>query len=142
MTSHHLEQLESTLQRAIGEVIAAGLGDPRIRGLVSVTAVRVTPDHRTAYVGISVLPEHFERTTLAGLESAAGLIQGKVLKKVKVRAVPHLQFQLDDSLKVQARTLAAINEAVEEDQTRRARRGDDADADGGPAPGAAEETEP
>ena len=46
--------MESQLKEIVGEELAA-LSDPRIRGLVTVTAVRVSPDLAQATVFYSVL---------------------------------------------------------------------------------------
>jgi ribosome-binding factor A len=112
--SHRREQLESSLMRTIGMLLAGGLNDPRISGLVSVTGVTVSADGRTAAVKVSVLPEDRQRTTLHGLRHAAGHIQKLVLQQLRIRFVPHLDFQLDESLKKQAKVISAINEAVKD----------------------------
>ena len=117
--SHRREQLERTLQRIIGKLITAGLADPRISGLISVTGVSVSPDLRNATVKVSVMPEARQRASIQGLRHAAGHIQSLVGKELRSRSIPHLYFQLDESLKKQADVLTAIRQAVEEDQQRR-----------------------
>lgn len=110
--SHRRQQLESSLQRSIGQLIAAGLGDPRIQGMITVTGVHVSPDGRHADVGISVLPDDKQDLTLHGLRSAAGHIQVELRRMLRARAIPQLNFQFDPSLKKQARVLGAIQDAV------------------------------
>ncbi len=106
--SHRIEQIESTLKRAVAQVLSHELSDPRIRGLVSVLYVKVSPDLHDAYVYVSVLPQAYEARTLYGLRAALMHIQGKVKKAVSMRTVPHLEFRLDDSVKRQAKLDAAI----------------------------------
>ena len=60
-----------------------------------------------------------QRATIQGLRHAARHIQSLVGKELRSRAIPHLSFSLDESLKKQAGVLSAIREAVEEDQRRR-----------------------
>lgn len=110
------------MKRAVQEVLVRGLSDPRIRGLVTVTDVEVTDDMRRAVVKVSVLPETHSAATIHGLRRATLRIQKKVNEKLALRRPPHLEFQLDDSLKRQAEVLAAINTAVG--------TGPDADAEG------------
>lgn len=110
---HRKEQVESALKRAIATVLTRDLSDPRIEGLVSVVAVEVTADLKAAKVGISVLPERKARTTLAGLKGAAGRIRSLVDRRVEMKAVPQLDFVLDDSLKNEARVLDAIRRGLE-----------------------------
>jgi ribosome-binding factor A len=109
------QQIESTLKRAISEVIVKQLGDPRIVGLVSVTRVQISPDLRDAFVYISVLPEQHEGKSLHGLRSATGRIHSLLRKKVAMRAVPRLDFRLDKSLKKEAVVFDAIRQASERD---------------------------
>jgi len=110
--SHRREQLASALRKTVGELIAQGLNDPRVRGLVSVTGVEVSPDDNHAEVRISVLPAAAEALTLQGLESAAGRLRISVGKKLRIRSVPHLRFVADHSLKKQAEVLDAIRKVV------------------------------
>src|SRR5687768_14698741 len=100
--SHRREQLESSLQRAVSELLAEGLGDPRVRGLVTVTGVEVSPDNHYADVGVSVLPATQEALTLAGLQAAAGHLRTDVARKLRMRTVPQLRFRVDPSIKKQA----------------------------------------
>ena len=110
--SHRREHLASALQKAIGELIAEGLHDPRIRGLVTVTGVEVSPDLHYADVGVSVLPETAQPLTVQGLEAAAGHLRVQVEKKLRIRTVPQLRFRADESIKKQAKVLDAIRKAV------------------------------
>lgn len=116
--SHRKPQLESALRRAIGQVLLAGLADPRVEGLISVTEVKVADDSQTAKVKVSVLPESKQAPVLAGLRHAASYIQTEVGRQLSIRRVPHLVFEIDPSLKTQARTLEAIRQAMEEDAAR------------------------
>ena len=106
------QQVESVLKRNISQVLATKVGDPRIRGMVSVTQVEVTADLRTAFVYVSVLPADDASRTLHGLRSAAGHIQRLALKNVSLRRAPQLDFRIDESLKKQAELFAAINEGA------------------------------
>lgn len=108
------ERISATIRKALQEAIARGVHDPRVRGIVTVTAVEVSPDLRTAIVRVSVLPESAQELTLHGLVSAAGRLRRAVGDAVRMKRVPDLTFQLDDSLKRQAKVLSAIARAREE----------------------------
>jgi len=109
--SHRKEQAESVLTRAISEVLSRDLSDPRIMGLVSITRVDLSPDHRYAKVYVSIMPDKYEARTIAGLQAAAGHIFARVRPKVAMRTVPKLQFLLDKGLKKEAEILHLINQA-------------------------------
>lgn len=110
--SHRIQQIESTLRRALAEVLQSKIADPRIVGLVSITKLTVAPDLKNAYVYVSILPEKYERRTIAGLRHATRHIQRLAREKVALRVVPHLDFRLDESLKKQAALEQAIREGV------------------------------
>ena len=109
--THRIEQVESTLRKALAQVLQRSISDPRIRGLVSITDVDVSPDMKQAKVLVSVLPEEYEKRTVAGLKAANRHIQGEVKKLVALRVVPHLNFELDQSLKQAEQVYQAIDEA-------------------------------
>jgi len=122
--SHRKEQIGSSLKRAIVNVLQRQLQDPRVKGLVSITKVDVTPDQRRAHIYVSVMPERFESRTVRGLNAAVGFIQSKVAKAVSLRSMPDLEFHLDSSLKKEAQVFDAIRNAVSEDKLVAQRRGD------------------
>lgn len=109
--THRIEQIESTLRKALAQVLQRKISDPRIRGMVSITEVVVSTDMKLAKVCVSVLPEEYAKRTLAGLKAANRHIQSEVKKLVALRIVPHLNFELDDSLKQADQVFKAIDEA-------------------------------
>jgi ribosome-binding factor A len=108
------DRISATIRKALQEAIARGVHDPRVRGLITVTAVEVSPDLRTAIVRVSVLPESAQELTLHGLTSAAGRLRREIGESVRMKRLPDLVFVLDDTLKRQARVLSAISRAREE----------------------------
>ncbi|MFN3168432.1 MAG: 30S ribosome-binding factor RbfA [Phycisphaeraceae bacterium] len=112
--THRIEQIESTLRKALAQVLQRKLSDPRIRGLVSITDVDVSPDMKHATVAVSVLPEAYARRTLAGLRAADRHIQSEVKRLVALRLVPHLWFELDASLKKAEEVFEAIDQGKQQ----------------------------
>ncbi|MCH8270188.1 MAG: 30S ribosome-binding factor RbfA [Planctomycetes bacterium] len=112
--SRRTDQISSTLQRAVQEVLARGLHDPRVTGLTTITGVTVSPDLKTAVVLVSVLPDTKQALTLHGLEDAAGHIRHQVARSVRMRRVPEFKFKADLAAKEQAAVLAAIAKARSE----------------------------
>jgi ribosome-binding factor A len=123
--SHRKEQVASTLQRAIQQVLVKGLNDPRVRGLVTVTEVHVPADLRTATVMISVLPEERQNLSLRGIQDAARHIRHEIGELVDMKQIPELHFKLDLSLKKQAKAMAAINKAIADRELHPDRAPDD-----------------
>lgn len=89
------------VNESVRSVVAEGLGelkDPRI-GMVTVTGVVVTPDLAEARIFVSVLGNDKKRAaTLAGLESARGVLQAKIGRQLSLRRTPTLAFTYDDSV--------------------------------------------
>ena len=66
---------------------------------VTVTSVDTSPDLRQARVYVSVLGDPDERTaTMAGLESAHGVLQLSVARELRLKHTPTLQFVFDESI--------------------------------------------
>ena len=98
------------------DILSRGLNDPRVRGLVSVTKVDVSPDYAEAIVWCSVLPEEHGALSIKGIEHAAAWIRRTAASRVSLRRMPRLSFRLDNSLKKQAEVLSAINEGRRRDE--------------------------
>ena len=93
-----MRRVNEAVREVVSARLAEGLRDPRI-GFVTVTSVETTPDLRQARVYVSVLGNDDERAdTLAGLESAHGLLQQTVATELRMKHTPTLQFVFDESI--------------------------------------------
>ena len=73
------------------------LKDPRV-GFVTVTGVRVTPDLRRATVYYTALGDEGQRkATRAGLRSATGHLRRVIGHEVRLKFLPDLEFEEDDT---------------------------------------------
>jgi ribosome-binding factor A len=100
--------------RAVVADAVGSLKDPRI-GLVTVTGVRVTSDLREATVFVSVLGgAKRRRQTLAGLESAHGILQAQINRELHLRRTPTLTFSYDDSVERGVEMSKLIDEVTAE----------------------------
>ena len=86
-------------RHALSALLARGLKDPRITGLVTVTAAEMSPDLREVAVWVSIHGEEkVRKETYAGLVSAATYLQREVARRLKLRHTPHLRFRYDESV--------------------------------------------
>jgi ribosome-binding factor A len=107
------EALREVLSEAIGD-----LKDPRI-GFVTVTGVEASRDLRHATVYLSVLGSKDERAaTLAGLESAHGILQGRVNRELRLKRTPQLVFEYDPTVERGVRLSRLIDELAPDEQQR------------------------
>lgn len=87
------------MREEIATFLANEVKDPRILGLVTVTAVDVSRDLRHAKVFVSVLGSDVQRSaTFEGLDAVAGHLRGKVGRALRLRVAPELEFRNDDSI--------------------------------------------
>ena len=113
--SHRKARFASALRNVVAKLIRTELSDPRIRGLVTVTRVEVSPDLRLAKVYVSVLGKEGEqKSSLAGLRHGAGHLQSLLKKHLEFRVCPKLDFRLDEELKESLGTMALIDKVSSE----------------------------
>jgi ribosome-binding factor A len=93
-----MRRVNEAVREVVSARIAEGLRDPRI-GFVTVTSVDTSQDLRHARVYVSVLGTDDERAaTLAGLESAHGVLQQAVATELRMKHTPSLEFVFDESI--------------------------------------------
>lgn len=101
-------ETESTRQQKVGRLIQKEIGDillkegaELVKGvMVTVTAVRVSPDLSYAKAYFSIFPFNKNQEVMTALNSANKQIRGILGRRVKtqLRIVPSLAFFLDDSM--------------------------------------------
>jgi ribosome-binding factor A len=97
--SRRTERVQSLIRHELGEILQQELKDPRIEGLVSVTAVEVTPDLRHARVFLSVYgAEENEQAAMKALASARSFLRHELGHRLGLRYAPDLDMRLDHSL--------------------------------------------
>ena len=93
-----MRRVNEAVREVVSARLAEGIKDPRI-GFVTVTSVDTSTDLRQARVYVSVLGGEEERAeTLAGLESAHGVLQRAVATELRMKRTPNLQFVFDESI--------------------------------------------
>jgi ribosome-binding factor A len=105
--SGRTRKIESQIREIVADDLAT-LSDPRIRGLVTVTGVRVSPDLAHATVFYSVLENAAEAQE--GLQSAAGRIQASVGAQTRLKRTPRLRFEPDPVVEQATRIENALRE--------------------------------
>ena len=97
------------MRKVLSDALPA-LKDPRI-GFVTVTGVSTTKDLSQATVFVSVLGDEDEQArTLAGLQSAHGVLQAQVGRELGTRRTPVLTFEYDPAIERGVRLTKIIDE--------------------------------
>jgi ribosome-binding factor A len=87
------------MREEIAIFLANDVKDPRIVGIVTVTAVEVTRDLRHAKVFVSVLGSESQRAaTFDGLDGVAAHLRGRVGRALRLRVAPEIEFRNDESV--------------------------------------------
>lgn len=97
MASNRIGRINEEIQRELASLIS-NVKDPRVSGLISVTAVDTTPDLRYAKIYISVLDKSDCAQVLKGLKSASGYLRRELGHALQLRYTPELTFVRDDSI--------------------------------------------
>jgi ribosome-binding factor A len=96
---HRSERVAEAMREEIATFLANDVKDPRIMGLVTVTAVEVTRDLRHAKVFVSVLGSESQRAaTFDGLGGVAAHLRGRVGRALRLRVAPEIEFRNDESI--------------------------------------------
>ncbi len=97
MASNRIGRINEEIQRELSTLIRS-VKDPRVTGMISVTAVDTTPDLKYAKIYISVLDKSDCTQVLKGLKSASGWLRRELGRALQLRATPELTFIRDDSI--------------------------------------------
>ncbi|WP_374296608.1 ribosome-binding factor A [Acinetobacter sp.] len=103
MSGQRLKRMADTVQRELSELIRLELKDPRLGGLVTISAVKVSPDLGYADVYVTVMGRELEddqsedahKDSLDVLNKASGFLRQELSRRIKTRITPRLRFHYD-----------------------------------------------
>ncbi|EOQ61972.1 ribosome-binding factor A [Acinetobacter calcoaceticus ANC 3811] len=101
--SQRLKRMADSVQRELSELIRQELKDPRLGGLVTISAVKVSADMGYAEVYVTVMgrelgdeqSEAANKETLEVLNKASGFLRHELSRRIKTRITPRLRFHYD-----------------------------------------------
>jgi len=97
--AHRIERVNSLIRQELSELLQRQVKDPRLGNFITVTAVATSADMKYAKVFVSHMGSQEEKQeTLGVLASASGFFRRELTKRLRVRRVPELSFQWDDSI--------------------------------------------
>ena len=108
--SQRTERIDQLLREEIGQIVSRELTDPRI-GFATITDVETTPDLRHARVWVSVIGSREERrATLQALGRAMPFVRHELGGRLRLKRVPELHVEADDTLERGTRVLRLLSE--------------------------------
>ena len=109
MASNRIGRINEEIQRELSALIPT-VKDPRVTGMISVTAADTTADLKYAKIYVSVLDKSQEAQVLKGLKSAGGYLRRELGRTLNLRSTPELTFVADDSIDKGAHILAMLRD--------------------------------
>ena len=115
----HRGRVGEALREEIETLVEGELADPRI-GLVSVTAVHIADDGRSAEVWVNVEGSDEDADeSLEGLEAAKAYIRHELVERLRLRKAPELIFRLDRAELEKARVEELLARAKKRNKARK-----------------------
>lgn len=105
------------MQRELAELIRTEVKDPRLSPLLTVAEVRVNDDLSHAKVYITSLDDRGP-ASVEILNRVSGFLRSQLLKRMRTRVIPNLQFLYDTTAEKGAQLSALIEAAVREDRDK------------------------
>lgn len=120
--AHRIERVNSLIRQEISELLRRQVKDPRLGNLISITSVSTSPDLRHAKVFVSRIGNEEEKQeTLSVLAAASGFFRKELAQRLRLRRIPELSFQRDDSIERGEYLLQLIDEVSTESRTEQPR---------------------
>ena len=111
--THRIEQVNKLIRREISELLQRQVKDPRLGSFVAVTEVSTSPDLRYAKIFVSCIANEEEKQdTLSALAAAAGFFRNELARRLKLRRIPKLSFEWDDSIRQGDHLLQLIDQVI------------------------------
>jgi ribosome-binding factor A len=110
------DRLNEQLRQEISLLVRDEVRDPRV-GMVTITAVETSPELDHAKVYITTLGDDQEKqAALTGLQSASPFIRSQLSRRLHIRRVPELHFQVDRVLEEAGRIEALLRQVLPADE--------------------------
>jgi ribosome-binding factor A len=110
---HRQLRLNELVKRELSGIIAREINFET--ALVSINAVDVAPDLKSARVFVSILGAETATSVIDKLEAHRPALQAELSRNVVLKYTPHLIFHLDESIKRGARVLEILDDLGKHD---------------------------
>lgn len=113
--AYRIERVNNLIRQEISELLRRQVKDPRLGGFITVTKVSTSPDLKYAKVFVSQISgEASRQDILSTLSAASGFFRKELTKCLRLRRIPELSFQWDDSIERGAHLLELIDRLSQE----------------------------
>lgn len=109
MASTRMGRINEEIVREMAALIPT-VKDPRVTGMISVTAAETTNDLKYCKVYVSILDRSSSDQVMKGLKSASGYLRRELGRVLRLRSTPELTFVRDDSIDKGAHVLELLRD--------------------------------
>ena len=117
METTRQQKIAKQIQRDMAEIFQKE-GAEIVRGvLVTVTAVRVSPDFSYAKIYVSILEEADRAPMMAALKKAAGFVRHELGQSMIIRYAPEILFEEDHNIEYGIHIASVLKQVRSEEET-------------------------
>lgn len=112
--SRRMEKVADLLQEEIADLLQRRVRDPSLEDvMISITHIDITADLAHARVHVSVMADDLEqRAVLDALGRSSSFLHRELVRRLHIRRVPRLHFELDNSIAEGSRMSSLLRELV------------------------------
>lgn len=98
MNNNRMGRINSEIQTALSHTLTYDMNSKELEGtMISVISCHTTNDLKYCKVLISIFPDKDKEKKFFAIKSATPFLRRELARKVNLRVVPELQFEIDDS---------------------------------------------
>ena len=111
--THRIGRVNNLIRQELSELLMRQVKDPRLGNFIAVTEVAASPDLRYAKIFVTCVGSVEDRKeTLSALATASGFFRNELARHLRLRRIPELSFQWDDSIERGAHLLQLIDQVT------------------------------
>lgn len=115
MAKYRIDRINEEIKRELAGILRE-VKDPRVPEMISIVAVKTTPDLKYCKVLVSFFTGNVNiKEAMKGLQSSAGFIRREIGNRVTLRVLPSFTFEYDDSIAYGAHISGLINQVMEKE---------------------------
>ncbi|MDR3442212.1 MAG: 30S ribosome-binding factor RbfA [Legionella sp.] len=103
------DRIAEMIQRKLAQIIPQEVKDPRLNGLITISAVKVAADLGHAKIYFTVMSDD-KKLAASILNAAANYLRSALARSITLRTVPQLHFIYDESLEYGQRLSRLIDD--------------------------------
>ena len=111
--ARRIKRVNALIRQEISELLQRQVKDPRLGTFVAVTEVSTSADLKYARIFVSGMCSQSEKEeTISALTSASGFLRRELAGRLRLRHIPELSFEWDNSIEQGAHLQELIDRVV------------------------------